>query len=178
MLPRKPWFLAGHRVHNQRTCSGPSDEGVAGGPYLVFAMGHSYGAGMSYALACARPNVFCAVAINSGALISGCSGGTSPIAMYIQHALRDLTLPISSGRAIRDKFVKNNGCTPLATESQPPKGGHSNVVYQGCVAKYPLTWVPYDGEANDVGHVPAPKDAGASVSFTPGNNWDFFSQFS
>lgn len=144
---------------------------------LVFSVGHSYGAGMSYALACARPRVFRAVAINSGGLISGCSGGTSPVAMYIQHALGDSTLPISAGRAIRDQFVKNNGCTPLAAEPQPPKGGHSNIVYQGCDAKYPLTWVPFEGGAN-TGHVPAPKDAGASISFTPKNNWDFFSQFS
>ncbi|KAH8587009.1 Alpha/Beta hydrolase protein [Bisporella sp. PMI_857] len=140
---------------------------------LVFSMGHSYGAGMSYALACARPNVFRAVAINSGALISGCSSGTSPVAMYIQHGLGDTTLPISAGRAIRDQFVKNNGCAPLPTELQPPKGGHLDIVYQGCAANYPLIWVPYDG-----GHVPAPKDAGASISFTPGNNWDFFLQFS
>lgn len=144
---------------------------------LVFAMGHSYGAGMSYALACARPDVFRAVAINSGGLISGCSGGRSPVAMYIQHSLRDSTLPISAGRAIRDQFVKNNGCTPLDTEPLPPRGRHLNVAYQGCASKYPLMWVPYDGEPNDVGHHPAPRDTGASTSFTPGNNWDFFAQF-
>ncbi|KAF1954182.1 hypothetical protein CC80DRAFT_550640 [Byssothecium circinans] len=79
---------------------------------LIFSLGHSYGAGMSYALACARPKIFRAVAINSGANISGCSGGTSPVAMYIQHSVGDSTLPISAGRAIRDQFVKNNGCTP------------------------------------------------------------------
>ncbi|KAH8593067.1 hypothetical protein B0O99DRAFT_627983 [Bisporella sp. PMI_857] len=42
---------------------------------------------MSYALACACPNVFRAMAINSGAVISGCSSGTLPVAMYIQHDL-------------------------------------------------------------------------------------------
>ncbi|KAK0614478.1 Alpha/Beta hydrolase protein [Immersiella caudata] len=126
---------------------------------LIFAMGHSYGAGMSYALACARPNVFRAVAINSGGLISGCTGGTSPIAMYIQHSLRDSTLPIAGGEPFEI-------------------GRHLNIEYEGCAAGSPLTWVPYDGAPNDVGHVPAPKDAGAAASFTPENNWNFFSQFS
>ncbi|KAF2185311.1 carbohydrate esterase family 1 protein [Zopfia rhizophila CBS 207.26] len=140
---------------------------------LIFSMGHSYGAGMSYALACARPNVFRAVAINSGALISGCSGGTSPVAMYIQHGTQDSTLPISAGRSIRDQFVKNNDCTPQASEPVPPSGGHKNVVYSGCSAGHPITWTVYDG-----GHVPAPKDSGAATSFTPANNWQFFSQFS
>ncbi|KAH7386571.1 putative esterase [Cadophora sp. MPI-SDFR-AT-0126] len=143
---------------------------------LIFSLGHSYGAGMSYALACARSKVFRAVAINSGANISGCSGGTSPVAMYIQHAIGDSTLPISAGRAIRDQFVKNNGCTPQSSEVQPPQGGHTNVVYKGCSANYPLTWVPFQNNQN-TGHVPAPVDTGATVSFTPGNNWDFFSQF-
>ncbi|CAG8984196.1 hypothetical protein HYALB_00004179 [Hymenoscyphus albidus] len=138
---------------------------------LIFSMGHSYGAGMSYALACSRANIFRAVAINSGALISGCSGGTSPIAMYIQHGLRDTTLPISAGRSIRDQFVKNNGCT-TRSETQPPSGRHTNIAYSGCQSRYPLTWVPFDG-----GHVPAPTDQGSSTSFTPRNNYDFFNQF-
>lgn len=42
----------------------------------VFAMGFSYGGAMTYALACARPAVFRAVAVYSGANLSGCSGGT------------------------------------------------------------------------------------------------------
>ena len=44
----------------------------------LFAMGFSYGGGMSYALACARATVFRAVAVIAGGAISGCSGGTQP----------------------------------------------------------------------------------------------------
>ena len=46
---------------------------------LIFSLGFSYGAAMSYSLACSRPNVFRAVAVLSGAQLSGCSGGTEPV---------------------------------------------------------------------------------------------------
>jgi poly(3-hydroxybutyrate) depolymerase len=54
----------------------------------IFANGFSYGAGMSYALACARPDVFRGVALYSGALLSGCEGGTKPIAFYASTSRR------------------------------------------------------------------------------------------
>lgn len=77
-----------------------------------FALGFSYGAAMSYSLACSRATVFRAVAVQSGGQLSGCSGGTQPIAYLGVHGLRDNVLGISGGRAMRDKFVQNNGCTP------------------------------------------------------------------
>jgi pimeloyl-ACP methyl ester carboxylesterase len=46
---------------------------------LIFSLGFSYGAAMSYSLACSRPKVFRAVAVLSGAQLSGCSGGTEPV---------------------------------------------------------------------------------------------------
>ena len=86
----------------------------------VFALGFSYGGGMSYALACARPTIFRAVAIYSGGMLSGCNGGTQPVAYLGIHGISDGTLNISMGRSMRDKFVTNNGCTrarPARTES-------------------------------------------------------------
>lgn len=82
-----------------------------------FALGFSYGAAMSYALACSRATVFRAVAVQSGGLLSGCSGGTQPIAYLGVHGLRDNVLGISGGRALRDRFVTNNGCTPRTRPS-------------------------------------------------------------
>lgn len=41
-----------------------------------FAGGFSYGGGMSFALACARPTVFRAVAVYAGGQLSGCNGCT------------------------------------------------------------------------------------------------------
>ncbi len=78
---------------------------------LRFALGFSYGGGMSFALACARPNVFRAVAVYAGGQISGCSGGTGRIAYLGAHGLSDNVLSISGGRTLRDRFVTNNGCT-------------------------------------------------------------------
>lgn len=84
-----------------------------------FALGFSYGAAMSYALACARATVFRAVAVQSGGQLSGCSGGTQPIAYLGVHGLRDNVLGISGGRELRDRFVRNNGCTPRIRRSRP-----------------------------------------------------------
>lgn len=85
----------------------------------LFAGGFSYGGGMSYALACSRATVFRAVAVYSGANLSGCSGGNQPIAYMGLHGLRDNVLPIASGRELRDTFVRANGCTPQ-NPPEPP----------------------------------------------------------
>ncbi|GAB3805775.1 hypothetical protein GCM10027605_32430 [Micromonospora zhanjiangensis] len=84
----------------------------------LFSMGFSYGGGMSYAIACARASVFRAVAVYSGGQLSGCNGGTQPIAYIGIHGLRDNVLPISTGRSLRDTFVRNNGCTPRTRPSR------------------------------------------------------------
>lgn len=46
---------------------------------LVFSLGFSYGAAMSFSLACARPKAIRAIAVLSGAMLSGCQGGTEPV---------------------------------------------------------------------------------------------------
>jgi poly(3-hydroxybutyrate) depolymerase len=140
---------------------------------LRFATGFSYGGGMSHSLACSRPKVIRAVGVLSGALLSGCQGGTDPVAYYIQHGINDTTLPIARGRQLRDTFVKNNGCG--ATEAAEPRAGsgtHIKTKYAGCNADYPLTWVAFDG-----GHAPQPRDTGATTSWVSSELWEFFSQF-
>src|ERR671927_403327 len=72
----------------------------------LFSAGFSYGGAMSYALACSRATVFRAVAVYSGANLSGCNGGNQPIAYMGLHGLRDNVLPIQSGRDLRDTFVR------------------------------------------------------------------------
>lgn len=67
---------------------------------------------MSYALACTRANVFRAVAVIFGGQISGCGGGTQPIAYFGIHGISDSVLTIAQGPSLRDRFVSNNGCTP------------------------------------------------------------------
>ncbi|MEV4056179.1 RICIN domain-containing protein [Amycolatopsis sp. NPDC049688] len=141
----------------------------------VFAGGFSYGAAMSYALACARPTVFRAVAVYSGANLSGCSGGTQPVAYIGMHGIADNVLPIASGRALRDQFVRNNGCTPQ-NPPEPASGSRTHIVtaYSGCRAGYPVVWAAFDG-----GHDPGPKDGGGSgwQTWTSGEVWKFITQF-
>ncbi len=139
----------------------------------IFATGFSYGAGMSYALACARPGVFRGVALFSGALTSGCDGGTTPIAFYASHGLSDSTLDISMGRTLRDHFVQVNGVTP----QDPPEpavgsGTHICTNYTGGSPRDPVEWCAFDGE-----HDPNPHDGGQTTSWNPPQAWAFISQF-
>jgi poly(3-hydroxybutyrate) depolymerase len=139
----------------------------------IFATGFSYGAGMSYALACARPDVFRGVALLSGAELSGCDGGTRPIAFYASHGVGDSVLDISQGRRLRDHFVQVNGVTP----ENPPEpaagsGAHVCTKYKGGSGAYPVEWCAFDGD-----HTPNPHDAGQTVSWNPPQVWAFISQF-
>ncbi|GES64318.1 feruloyl esterase C [Aspergillus terreus] len=138
-----------------------------------FATGWSWGGGMSYSVACSRADVFRAVAVLSGAEISGCDGGSVPIAYFGQHGVSDSVLPIDLGRQLRDHFVQVNGCD-AASPQEPAAGSGTHTVtdYTGCSEGHPVQWVAFDGD-----HEPTPSDAGAQDSFTGGLIWDFFSQF-
>ncbi|HEV7713700.1 MAG TPA: ricin-type beta-trefoil lectin domain protein [Asanoa sp.] len=142
-----------------------------------FAMGFSYGGGMSYAIACTRANVFRAVAVYSGAQLSGCSGGTQPIAYFGIHGISDNVLNISAGRSLRDTFVRNNGCAAQnPREPGAGSGSHVTTAYS-CRAGYPVQWAAFDG-----GHGPGPVDGCSGCedgvrTWTKGEVWRFFLQF-
>ena len=76
-----------------------------------FAMGFSNGDGTSYAIAGARATVFRAVAVYAYTQFSGCTDGSKPIAYIGVHRITDPMCNISGGRSLRDRFVKNDGCT-------------------------------------------------------------------
>ncbi|KAG9412157.1 hypothetical protein AC1031_015094 [Aphanomyces cochlioides] len=133
----------------------------------VFSTGFSYGAGMSYALACARADKFRAVALYAGAQLSGCAGGSKPIAFWSAHGVHDSVLPIASGRALRDHFLQVNGCQ--AKNAPEPANGqaHTKTVYT-CKAGYPVQFYAHTG-----GHVADPKDAGQSKSWAPAEHCEY-----
>ncbi len=142
----------------------------------VFANGFSYGASMTNALACARPSVFRAVAVYSGTeFLSGCNGGTTPVPFYGSHGLQDGTIGVADGRKIRDRWVKNNGCTSQ-TPSSPANGSGKHVCtsYTGCSTGHPLRWCEFDGSH---GHDPSPMDPGQNTTWNPAEVWKFFTQF-
>jgi poly(3-hydroxybutyrate) depolymerase len=139
-----------------------------------FALGFSYGGAMSFALACARPAVFRAVAPIAGANLSGgCSTASQPVAYFGIHGTRDSVLNISQGRSIRDTFVRANGCTAQnPPEPAQNSGTHITTAYSGCRAGYPVQWAAHDGD-----HVPLPTDRNAGTSWVGSEVWRFFSQF-
>lgn len=139
----------------------------------IFATGFSYGAGMSYALACARPDVFRGVALYAGAQLSGCNGGNTPVAYFHAHGVRDSVLNISQGRQIRDRFVDLNGCTAQnPPEPAENSGTHICTSYEGCSEGYPVRWCAHGGD-----HNPTEKDQGQGESWVPPEAWDFITQF-
>jgi poly(3-hydroxybutyrate) depolymerase len=143
----------------------------------IFSSGFSYGGAMTYALACARPTVFRAVAVYSGANLSGCNPGTGPEAYIGLHGIRDNVLPIANGRALRDTFVRNNQCTPQ-NPPEPAYGSLTHIItaYSGCMPGYPVVWAAFDG----AGHDPGPIDGSTGDgwhTWTSGVVWNFFSQF-
>jgi poly(3-hydroxybutyrate) depolymerase len=143
----------------------------------LFSAGFSYGGAMSYALACSRATVFRAVAVYSGANLSGCNGGNQPIAYMGLHGIRDDVLPISSGRELRDTFVRTNGCTPQ-NPTEPAYGSLTHIIttYAGCRSGYPVVWAAFDG----AGHDPGPIDGSTGDgwrTWTSAAVWQFFTQF-
>lgn len=139
----------------------------------IFATGFSYGAGMSYAIACARADVFRGVVLYAGAQLSGCSGGNTPIAYMHVHGVSDSVLNISGGRTMRDHYVMVNGCTAQnITDVGSGSGKHACTSYSGCSEGHPVRWCSHGGD-----HNPTEKDSGQNKSWVPGEAWTFISQF-
>ncbi|MFC3495857.1 ricin-type beta-trefoil lectin domain protein [Glycomyces rhizosphaerae] len=141
-----------------------------------FSLGFSYGGAMSYALACARPDVFRAViAIAVPGPVSGCSGGSGAVAYFGIQGVND-SMP--NARAMRDRFVANNGCASQSPrEPASGSGTHITTTYS-CRAGYPVQWAAFDG-----GHQQGPVDGctgceSGARSWVKGEVWRFISQFS
>ena len=158
----------------------------------ILTNGFSYGGGMSYEIACARAKVFRAAAIYEGAQLSGCDGGNDPIALWQMVGLEDTVCPMSLATPIRDRFVKNNGCTaqnPPQPAKAPPylsPGGHVCTDYAGCSSGHPLRWcVHQSGHGNAIvdgtgdlynSCATPPKTCSTTCpcSWVPADVWSFF----
>lgn len=105
-------------------------------PARVYTMGHSFGGGMSNRLACHRGDVIAGLAVSAGAGIPAAADCIGPVAAFLVHGENDPTVPFSSGKAARDRWVTENGCSTQTTPAQRD----GCVEYQGCTDGYPVTW--------------------------------------
>lgn len=128
---------------------------------------------MTHALACSRADVFRGVALYSGAQLSGCDGGDTPIAYFQTHGVADAVINITQARQLRDNFASVNGCTP----QNPPEPAfnsetHICTSYAGCTDGYPVRWCAFDGD-----HQSFATDNISGENWLAGETWDFISQF-
>jgi len=146
------------------------DAGLCVNPKQRYATGFSYGGAMSHSVACSRAGVFRAVAVIAGAQLSGCAGGTTPIAYLGIHGVADSVLNVSQGRSLRDKWLGLAGCSSQ-TAQEPGRGSNSHIktTYSGCRSGYPVVWIAHSGD-----HVPDPRDNAGY--WAPGETWSFFTQ--
>jgi poly(3-hydroxybutyrate) depolymerase len=143
----------------------------------IFATGWSYGGSMSYKTACERPlggatNGFVrAIAVYSGAQLSGNCTPSKPVGYYASHGTSDSVLNYSQGVGLFQNFAKANGCTYVAPPSSV-NGNHVCNTLMGCMSGYPAEFCAFSGD-----HTPDPKDSGQSSSWEYQNVWTFLSQF-
>jgi poly(3-hydroxybutyrate) depolymerase len=137
----------------------------------VFSTGFSFGGMFSFSVGCT--GLVRAIAPMAGnPQVSGCTNGSTPVAMMGFHGDDDTVVNISGGRQGRDIFIERNGCMMTSMPTTPSwcDGLQSSnqpctcVSYQGCQAGYPVTWCEFNGP-----HTPAPNSASTI--------WNFFSQF-
>jgi len=151
----------------------------------VFTTGFSYGASMSYRLACARPTKFRGALVYEVGSLSGNSTAecTTPIAWFQSEGIDDQVLSYNgSGLPILNVMNRVNGCTAM-TPPTPPTNGHTCITYQGCSAGHPVRFCNFGaGENNPFnptlrGHYPVAKDPGQTTSWVPSEAWTFITQF-
>ncbi|KAH6912212.1 fungal cellulose binding domain-containing protein [Coprinopsis sp. MPI-PUGE-AT-0042] len=135
----------------------------------IFATGFSYGGGMSYNLACSRPNVFRSVSVIAGAQLSGCTGGETKIPYLGIHGVVDSVLNISQGRGLRDRYLRVNGCQSK-NAPEPGRGADSNYMKTeySCNAGFPVWWIAHGGD-----HVGSPS---SGTNWMAQHTWDFWTR--
>lgn len=131
-----------------------------------FSAGFSYGGAMSYALACARASSFRAIAAYGAGPVSGCDGGSEPMAYIGFHGISDNVFPIEVGIGLADTFIGNNGCQG-ADIGQPAPGSGQFVRTDFSCSSRPVSFIAFDG-----GHTGAP--LGVQNSLGPDATWEFF----
>jgi len=147
----------------------------------IYATGWSYGASMSYEIACERPLGgptatatwgVRAVALYSGAQMSGsCKPSTSyPVAFYESHGTNDSVLGYDGGVTLAKNYATANGCAAFS----PTKASGSHVCTNatGCKTGYSTEFCSFVGD-----HTPFPDSGSSSNTWGPAEVWKFLGQF-
>jgi poly(3-hydroxybutyrate) depolymerase len=143
----------------------------------VFAEGFSMGGSMSYALACAIPDMLRGVAVHSGGAMSGCDkANRKPVAYFMTHGNKDsvCTYPGYGIPQIND-FAQLNGCQTMDIQNtlKPTDSSGKTPVcgdFQGCTADHPARACIFAGD-----HTPSP--GGEATTWVPAETWKFITQF-
>ncbi len=159
----------------------------------IYATGWSYGASMSYEVACERPLGgpaatanwgVRAIAVYAAAQMSGsCKPSTAnPVAYYASHGTHDSVLCYDSsssgcqvggsgGVGLAQNWATADGCT-WQTPTKITSGNHTCTKMAGCKAGYPVEFCSFNGD-----HTAYPDNGTESSSWGPQEVWTFFSQF-
>jgi poly(3-hydroxybutyrate) depolymerase len=142
----------------------------------IFATGWSYGGSMSYRTACSRPlggtNGFTrAIAVYSGAQLSGNCTPSRPVAYFASHGTHDSVLGYTGGVGLAQNFAGANGCTWM-TPTQVNSGAHVCTNEMSCMTGYPVRFCSFNGD-----HTPDPDNGQAGNSWLYQEVWNFFNQF-
>jgi poly(3-hydroxybutyrate) depolymerase len=159
----------------------------------IFATGWSYGASMSYEIACQRPLGgptataswgVRAIAVYAAAEMSGsCKpSAANPVAYYASHGTHDSVLCYDSsssgcsvggvgGVGLAQNWATADGCT-WQTPTKVTSGNHACTKLAGCKSGYPVEFCSFNGD-----HTAYPDNGTESSSWGPQEVWTFLSQF-
>jgi poly(3-hydroxybutyrate) depolymerase len=137
----------------------------------IFCEGFSMGGSMSYAMACAMPDVIRGVAVHSGGSMSGCVSHSKPVAYFMTHGTNDTMCDYTTfGLKILSDFAKVDGCTTTTSSLPVPTSTASACLdFAGCKAGYPVRACSFVGP-----HTPSPD---GTSGWVPKESWKFISQF-
>lgn len=108
-------------------------------------------------------DVFRAVVPIAGGELSGCDGGTTPIAYLGIHGVVDSVVSFEQGEALRDHYLEVNGCAAKDAPSPEPGAEYIRTEYE-CNEGFPVWWIAHGGD-----HLSAPEGAAAET-------WTFFTE--
>ena len=118
-----------------------------------FALGFSFGGGMSYAWRARAPTPSGRSPSTPARRSAGAAAAASRSRTSESTGSPTTSSPSRTGARCGTRFVANNGCTNQSPREPAPGSAHITTTYSGCRAGYPVQWAAFDG-----GHGPGPVD--------------------